>query len=120
MADDLLLQLAQQQSMIAAAAGGNGQKPVALLACVGIVNGTVDVGAGLTLNGRGLNSQKTFNVIAPPRGNKWFDKIGASILEDCKKALQAAGAVYAGNATNGAPVSNGLPVSSGQDFGIST
>jgi len=120
MADDLLLQLAQQQSMIAAAASGNGQKPSALLACIGVVNGSVDVGIGLTPKGKGLNSDKTFNAFSQRRNGPISGLLaqmnlnGASILDDLKKVAQGGNVMYSGSMPAGTPVSSGLPTSGGQ------
>lgn len=127
MPDDLLLQLAQQQSMLAAAASGNGQKPIPLAAALGIVNGSVDVGVGLSPMGKALNYNATFRPFSQRRNGPvagLFAQInlsGASILDDFKKSKEGATAMfanannvqYSGSFPNGAPVSSGLPASSG-------
>ncbi len=99
---------------------GSGASP--LLACI-LPGGArdVDVGVGVSCRGKGLNGDGTLKFASQRRGGLMASLCnqmglnGSSILEDCKKAAQNAGVMYAGNVTNGAPVSSGLPAGGGSE-----
>lgn len=103
-APDITQQLLQMQSMLAAAGGNNGAKGIPLLA--GLLPGggrDADVTSGLTLKGKGLNSEKTFNIVTPGKpglGNKFLNAI-AGMSEDFKKMAQGANVMYTGDLPNG-------------------
>lgn len=126
-APDITQQLLQIQSMLAASASGNGAKPIPLLAALGVVNGSIDVGVGLTPKGKGLNSDSTFRPFSQRRNGPFAGLLaqinlsGSSILEDFKKSKEGAATMYAnvqysGSFPNGATVTSGLPASGGSDI----
>lgn len=108
--------LAQLQAALSAQASNNGAKGAPILAGVLPSGGKdVDVGSGLSLKGKGLNSDSMINRL--PQGKpgllaslkQQMGLTGNQMFDDIRKVAQNAGVMYSGEVTKGSSLSNNAP-----------